>query len=128
MKLLKTHWFLFSLILSAVFISCGGGGDSNSGGTGTVAVSLTDAMSNKFNAVYVTIEDVQVHMKGNGNGNDSWRSVSAPNLPKTFNLYELTNGIREEIGLADPVECMGHMVKKAIIAVSGRIKQEMAKT
>jgi hypothetical protein len=103
MKLLKTHFIYFSLVFSAFFVACSGGGDSGSGGTGTVAVSLTDAMSNKFKAVYVTIDDVQVHLKGNGNGNgnNSWKSVSAPNLPKTFNLYELTNGIREEIGLAD---------------------------
>lgn len=31
-------------------------------------MSLTDAMSNQFNAVYVTIDDVQVHMKSNSNG------------------------------------------------------------
>lgn len=103
MKWLKTYQKIFSLIISVFLVACGGGGsgDSSSSGTGTVAMSLTDAMSNKFNAVYVTIEDVQVHLKGNGNGNNGWESVSTPNLPKTFNLYELTNGIREEIGLAD---------------------------
>jgi hypothetical protein len=40
-------------------------------------------------------------MQGNGNRNNGWQSVSAPNLPKAFNLYDLTNGVREEIGLAD---------------------------
>ncbi len=64
-------------------------------------MSLTDAMSNDFDAIYVTIEDVQVHAKKKSNGNNSWFSVSTPNLPKTFNLYDLTNGVREEIGIAD---------------------------
>ncbi len=103
MKLHKFLTIVSALMISVPFFSCGsgGGGDSSGGETGTVAVSLTDAMSNKFGAVYVTIDDVQIHLKGNGTGNNSWTSVSTPNLPKTFNLYELTNGVREEIGLAD---------------------------
>jgi hypothetical protein len=103
MKLHKFLTIFSALMISVLFFSCGsgGGGDSSSGETGTVTVSLTDAMSNKFGAVYVTIDDVQIHLKGNGNGNNSWTSVRTPNLPKTFNLYELTNGVREEIGLAD---------------------------
>ena len=103
MKLLKSCGIIFFLFVPLFMFACdgGGGSSSSSGDLGTVSMSLTDAMSNEFNAVCVTIEDVQVHMKGNGNGNNSWESVSAPNLPKTFNLYDLTNGVREEIGLAD---------------------------
>ena len=104
MKSLKSSGIIFLLFTSVFLLACdggGGGGGSSSGEIGTVSMSLTDAMSNKFNAVYVTINDVQVHMKGNGKANNSWQSVSAPNLPKTFNLYDLTNGVREEIGLAD---------------------------
>ena len=104
MKSLKSCGIIFLLFISLFMFACGGGGGSSSSGSadlGTVSMSLTDAMSNEFNAVYVTIEDVQVHMKGNGNGNNNWESVSTPNLPKTFNLYDLTNGVREEIGLAD---------------------------
>ena len=101
MKSLKSAGIIFLLFTSVFLLACDGGGGSSSGEVGTIAMSLTDAMSNKFNAVYVTINDVQVHMKGNGKANNSWQSVSAPNLPKTFNLYDLTNGAREEIGLAD---------------------------
>ena len=102
MKSLKLFGIIFLLFTSMIIFACGGsGGGSSSGEVGTVSMSLTDAMSNKFNAVYVTIDDVQVHIKGNVNANISWQSVSAPNLPKTFNLYDLTNGVREEIGLAD---------------------------
>jgi hypothetical protein len=101
MKPLKSCGIIFFLIASLILFACDGGGGSSSGGEGTVSVGLTDAMSNEFRAVCVTIDDVQVHKKGNGNGNNSWQSISAPNLPKTFNLYDLTNGVREEIGLAD---------------------------
>ena len=102
MKSLKSFGIIYLLIFSFSLFACGGGGGgSSSGEVGTVSMSLTDAMSNRFNAVYVTIDDVQVHMNGNGKANNGWQSVSAPNLPKTFNLYDLTNGIREEIGLAD---------------------------
>ena len=103
MKSLKSSGIIFLLFTSFFLLACdgGGGGGSSNDEVGTVSMSLTDAMSNEFNAVCVTIDDVQVHMKGNGIGNNSWESVSAPNLPKTFNLYDLTNGVREEIGLAD---------------------------
>ena len=102
MKSLNSSGIIFLLFTSLVILACGGGGGSGSSGEmGTVSMSLTDARSNGFNAVYVTINDVQVHMKGNDNNNNNWQSVSAPNLPKTFNLYNLTNGVREEIGLAD---------------------------
>ena len=102
MKLFKSSGIIFLLCISFFLFACDvGGGGSSSGEIGTISMSLTDAMSNRFNAVYVTIDDVQVHTIGDSNGNDSWQSVSAPNLPKTFNLYDLTNGVTEEIGLAD---------------------------
>jgi hypothetical protein len=104
MKIFKSCGIVFLFIASSILFSCGGGGGSGTGdlgGVGTVSMSLTDAMSNQFNAMYVTINDVQVHTKGSGNGNNGWVTVSTPNLPKTFNLYELTNGVREQIGLAN---------------------------
>ena len=102
MKSFKSSGIILLLCISYFLLACdAGGGGSSSGEIGTISMSLTDAMSNRFNAVYVTINDVQVHTIGDSNGNDSWQSVSAPNLPKTFNLYDLTNGVREEIGLAD---------------------------
>ena len=103
MKSFKSSGIIFLLFTSVFLLACdgGSGGGSSSGEVGTISMSLTDEMSNIFNDVYVTINDVQVHMKGNGKANNSWQSVSATNLPKTFILYDLTNGVREEIGLAD---------------------------
>jgi len=107
MKLIKLCGIILWLFSSFILFACGGGGSGSgdvgsiSGGIGTLSMNLTDAMSNAYDAVYVTIEDVEVHAKKNSNGNNSWFSVSTPNLPKTFNLYDLTNGVREEIGIAD---------------------------
>lgn len=105
MKIFKSCGIVFLFFASTIIFACGGGSGSSipisSGGVGTLSLSLTDEMSNSYQAIYVTLEDVQVHAKKNGNGNNSWFSVSTPNLPKTFNLYELINGVREEIGIAD---------------------------
>ena len=85
MKLIKTFGIGLTLMGSMILFACGGGdgGGTSSGEVGTVSMSLTDAMSNRFNAVYVTINDVQMHTKGNSNGNNSWQCVSAPNLPNS---------------------------------------------
>ena len=105
MKLAKSCGIILLLFSSFILFACGGGGGSSipvtSGGVGTLSMSLTDAMSNAYDAVYVTIEDVEVHAKKNGNGNNSWFSLRTPNLPKTFNLYELAYGVREQIGIAE---------------------------
>ena len=105
MKPIKYLRIILLLFSSFILFACGGGGGSSSavssGGVGTLSLSLTDEMSNSYRAIYVTIDDVQVHAKKNGNGNNSWISISTPNLPKTFNLYELINGVREQIGIGD---------------------------
>ena len=106
MQLTKSYGLTFLIFSAFILFACGGGGGGtsspvSSGGIGTLSMSLTDATSNDYDAIYITIEDVQVHAKKKSNGNNSWFSVSTPNLPKTFNLYDLTNGVREEIGIAD---------------------------
>jgi hypothetical protein len=58
---------------------------------------LTDAATDQYNAVYVTIREVAVHAEGDLE--DTWTTVSTPN--KTVNLMELVNGVREQLALAD---------------------------
>jgi len=90
------------LFASLIMFSCGSGsGSSSSDSTGTISMSLTDEPASEYSAFYITINDIQVHLKGNENDDENWRSVAAPTLPKTFNIKDLTAGVREEIGLAD---------------------------
>lgn len=62
---------------------------------GTLAVGLTDAASGDLQAVYVTIEEVQVHRGGE---NGEWLVAASPG--KTYNLLELVNGVIERLGVS----------------------------
>jgi hypothetical protein len=85
---------LWALIASSLFIfilaACSGKIN-----TGTLFLSLSDATTAEYNAVYVTIEEVQVHTDEDG----SWQRVASPN--KTYNLLELVNGVREQLGITE---------------------------
>jgi hypothetical protein len=95
---------LFAMLtFAALLAGCGGsgGGDSSSSGTGTLALSLTDAPAYGYKAVYVTIEKVQVHMGGNENQDKNWKDVSDVGNNRTYNLLDLTNGVRTELGITE---------------------------
>ena len=102
MKSRKFLCFLFAIIAICVLNACGGGsgGDSN-GGSGSLSLSLTDASSSDYKAVVVTIDEVQVHVRGEGNSPNDWKSLDMPISPLTVNLLELVNGVREDLGLVD---------------------------
>lgn len=93
---------LVFLALSALLMMVGcssGGGGTSGGGEGTLSLSLTDAPADRYRAVYVTIKEVQVHLSGNENSPNNWKSIEQFDGPKTVNLLELVNGVREELGL-----------------------------
>ena len=102
----------FSMIcFLTLFVGCGSGGGGSStggsGGTGTLALSLTDAPGQDFDAVYVTIERVEVHLGGNENSPKNWQEIPPPDsgvspfVKKTYNLLELTNGVLEGLGMTE---------------------------
>jgi hypothetical protein len=79
-------------IISVGFITliAGCGGETK---TGTLSIGLTDA-TDEYQAVYVTINEVQVHMSGG-----SWAVVGSPK--GTYNLLDLVNGVIEQLGITE---------------------------
>ncbi len=96
---------LLSCIVGAGFFSiiASGGGDSSTGvsmETGTLSIEMTDASTDEFQAVYVTIKEVQVH-----HADGDWETVGYPGddeeYGKTYNLLELVNGVVEQLVLTE---------------------------
>lgn len=89
-------WLITSGVLLVLLAACGGGGgDSSSVVTmGSLSTSLTDSSTDEYRAIYVTVEKVEVN-PADGSG---WRTVATPGT--TYNLLDLVNGVREELGIA----------------------------
>ena len=80
MKFIKFCGLTILLFAPLVLFACGSGGGSGSDstGTGTLSLNMVDNASD-YNAVYITLKDVQIHAKKKvGNNNNSWTSVVAP--------------------------------------------------
>ena len=103
MKFIKFCGLTILLFAPLVLFACGSGGGSGSDstGTGTLSLNMVDNASD-YNAVYITLKDVQIHAKKKvGNNNNSWTSVVAPTLPKTIDLLKLVDDVRFYIGAAN---------------------------
>jgi hypothetical protein len=92
-------------LLGIALVSCSGGGstgDSGIGGgnIGTLSLGLTDGPPPRdtYEAIYVTIQEIRVNHEDKG-----WETLSGPdlNLPQTFNLLELVNGIIADLGAVE---------------------------
>jgi Domain of unknown function (DUF4382) len=83
----------FLAVLIIGLYGCGVGGDN----TGRLSLSLTDKPTHDYKEVWVTIQDIYVHMDGDAEG--SWTKVLDVN--KTLNLLTLANGVRYELGMVD---------------------------
>jgi hypothetical protein len=100
---MKRFYFFLMVFASMLIAGCSGGGGGSSsggGGTGTLALSLTDSSTDEYKGVFVTVKDVQVHLGGPESKPGSWKSANMPIKPLTIDLLELTNGVREDLGLA----------------------------
>ncbi len=89
---------LLAATAAAVLAGCGGG--SSDGGSGTVAVALTDAPACGFDAVNVTVTKVRVHQSASAGTNDAgWTDITVDPARK-INLVDLSNGVLEALGQA----------------------------
>jgi len=87
---------LAAVLTAAFFAACGGGGGGSSGAsTGSVSVQLADTTLPGFAAIYVTVDEVQVHPESGG----GWKEALAPQ--RTVNLLDLVNGVREDLGVVE---------------------------
>ena len=97
--------FLLCLGVGLLLYACGGGGSG--GGVGTLSTSLTDSSTDEYQAIYVTIARVEVH----NDAGDTWQTVATPGA--TYNLLDLVNGVRENLGLA--TLAAGHYTQMRLI-------------
>jgi hypothetical protein len=97
MKTIKFIIIICCLFVMVSLTACSGGGSS---ADGSLSLVLTDATTNDYKAVYVTIEEVQVCTDDENEGDvNSWYTVAEPG--GTYNLLELVNGVREQLGVTD---------------------------
>jgi hypothetical protein len=116
------------------------GGDSSSGqndisgqGTGTLALSLTDAPADGLQAVYITIKDVKVCVAADeadiGDNLDTaddecrWEVIAERNA--TYNLLELVNGVTETLGVAELPAGTYHQMRLMIGAELGNDEESV---
>ena len=112
-----------TLVLALLATGCGSSGDS-SGGTGTLAVSLTDAPACGFNAVNVTVSKVRVHQRATASDRDAgWTDITLDPLQK-INLLNLNNGALLTLGQA-PLTA-GHYQQLRLIMVLNSGGQPLA--
>ena len=92
-RLMNRPILVCSIIFMAVsLVSCSGGGNPAGGSTGFLELNLIDSPSD-YDALFITINEVQVHNETNG-----WQTLSDLNLQEPINLLELVNGTMYYLG------------------------------
>ncbi len=83
------------IVLFALFSGCE---EENSGQTGTVKLSITDAPvdNDQITGVYITVDGLKYHKQDTGGS--GWQTFDEYEGPKTFNLLELTDGMTAALG------------------------------
>ena len=85
------------ILASILLISCGGSGSNTSAAIGTLELGLTDASTGDYQAIYITIAEVQV--KKQNEAESGWETIITP--AQTHNLLELVNGVIASLGVGE---------------------------
>ena len=115
MKLPKWSAWVVAGLFVLVLAACDGGGSTALGPdslgasgedatvtltdtpTGTLLLSLTDAPKyGCYEHVYITVEEVQVHVSDDGNGEEGWTAMP---VQQTYDLKDLVNGVLAQLGV-----------------------------
>ena len=83
-------------VIAVGMTACGGGGDS--GATGVVRLSLTDAPACGYDNVWVTVEKVRIHASSTAADADGGWSEVVLATPQRIDLLTLTNGTLQPLG------------------------------
>ena len=107
----RLYLFIFTALMTVIGTGCGGndaGVPAAESKTGTLSLLLTDAAADEYQAVYVTISDIRVHIAEEGSEGESdetdestadWEQVVSNT--GTYNLLELVNGVMEQLGITE---------------------------
>ncbi|OGQ99868.1 MAG: hypothetical protein A2511_15820 [Deltaproteobacteria bacterium RIFOXYD12_FULL_50_9] len=89
---------LFTALLGLILFGCSGNHSDSNTQPGTLSVSLTDAPSNGFDAVNVTVQKIRVHQSSSATDNDTgWSDITLTPARK-INLLNLSNGVLDSLG------------------------------
>jgi hypothetical protein len=102
MKSLIQTLKVFSILCLFILMGTRCGGSGEGGGSGQLKLNLSDSATDQYNAVYVTVDSIAVHSSSmpDDDSDASWMTLPNLTLPRTINLLDLMNGVREEMGIA----------------------------
>ena len=96
------HHRLACWALATVVAACGGGAGGGIGGTGapmgTMRVSITDAPSCGYDAVFITVDRVRVHQSATASDGETGWSEVVLTPARRIDLLSLSNGVLDELG------------------------------
>ncbi len=86
---MKRHIIFLLCTFMLIFSACGGTDIINEGETG-LSLNLTDSATEDYNAIWVTISEIEIRKEG-----EESETISSEdgNLPITVDLLSLQNGI-----------------------------------
>jgi hypothetical protein len=110
-EMMKIKISLVCLIIMCCILSlfgCSGGGDVSGvssvygdGLTGVLSLKITDTTTTEFQAVYITVDEIQASMTPVDENEEDADWITVAKREQTYNLLELVNGVTEHLGVTE---------------------------